>query len=80
MVSDILGVGGGEYDGLELGRGGFELRPKLILIPIQGFGFIADACESTASFLHIIKLSHYIGKYRIASFGRNVCDVNVLSI
>ena len=59
-VSDIWGVGRGKDDGLELGRSRFEHRFQFVLIPIQGFGLIADACESATSLLHIVKLSHHV--------------------
>jgi len=45
-VSDILCVGGGINDGLELCWSRFEYRLQFVFITIQGFGLIADACES----------------------------------
>ena len=46
MVSDILCVGSGIDNGLKLGWSGFENGFQFFLITIQGFGLIADACES----------------------------------
>ena len=41
-VSDIRGVGGGKYGGLELGWRGFEYGRQFVPVPIQGFGLIID--------------------------------------
>ena len=46
MISDIRGVGRGKDDSLELCWSRFEYRLQFVFITIQGFGLIADACES----------------------------------
>ena len=77
-VSDIRGVGRGKDDGSKLGRSRFEHRLQFVFITFQSFGLITNACESTTSFLHIVKLSHHVCKYGIAPFRRHIFDVQIL--